>query len=863
MGLSIVAGEIAEFDSCVRKELLTYVRYPEGSGSRCFAYPRYLYADDALNRLAESAFPDEGCLPMAIAGTTKAELSKKYGPIVVMRVNHEELRENLNYPGTELSRYNGVINPTLPRGRSAVEFLEFSKHALSSSMMQIIEVDEMLDFNHALNDPVHLAYGLLAPQTKLILVSQRTDGKEKVFGPFEYMYESEGVLRIRASESYEKFIAGFEMSSFKVEVALDDEAGDVAARFADAEEFRGKFDGTSKRYDWVSDDELIDAIGRVSKTGDEALSKSMMRLLKTKLKTCLDADARIKLTSDRRDRMIGLLNTHENWSSLPDEVKGDAIANADPDALADFVLSSDSFKPFYEKVMENDNVRSKVEIEKARYMAAVESSKKAADDANARLTDVKAELEEFEEELASRRAKLEDEVALATELAREERDKLLDEVEKLKGEHKKLNEDKILVQRQIRKTIDDMSDELSVSSKILENEMIKQIVTSINTSEPTSDEEGIDEGCEQAPCAIALRADEDTMSGQEVIAEIESSICVDAGRELTRNEIVNLLICLIQGYITTLAGLPGTGKTSLASILAGSLGLTSPEVERFEEVSVEKGWTSYKDFIGYYNPFTMQMEKSNAAVFEAFSMLDKEARSGIDAGDAAPFIFVLDEANLSSVEHYWSPFLRACDSFDNRPTELFLGGEGPMLVPSYARFIATVNFDHTTEELSPRFLDRSWVITLDPEPIDFGGEIVSGAIPDFSEVKPVSFKKLNEVFGARKQAMLDAELSSKYREVADLFSKHHFPISNRSQLMIQRYACTAFDLMDRSSAQTAFAPIDYAVSQKLLPLISGVDEKIGGLLRDLDNVGGLPVMKRRVERMLEVGEDSGFFQYFA
>ena len=39
-----------------------------------------------------------------------------------------------------------------------------------------------------------------------------------------------------------------------------------------------------------------------------------------------------------------------------------------------------------------------------------------------------------------------------------------------------------------------------------------------------------------------------------------------------------------------------------------------------------------------------------------------------------PYIMLLDEANLSSLEHYWSPFLLACDKFRNRPTALSLGG---------------------------------------------------------------------------------------------------------------------------------------------------------------------------------------------
>ena len=63
-------------------------------------------------------------------------------------------------------------------------------------------------------------------------------------------------------------------------------------------------------------------------------------------------------------------------------------------------------------------------------------------------------------------------------------------------------------------------------------------------------------------------------------------------------------------------------------------------------------------------------------------------------------------------------FCALCDSFRGGSFELSLGGNHSFKVPSYLRFIATVNFDHTTEELSPRFLDRSWVVTLDPQALD-------------------------------------------------------------------------------------------------------------------------------------------------
>lgn len=56
-------------------------------------------------------------------------------------------------------------------------------------------------------------------------------------------------------------------------------------------------------------------------------------------------------------------------------------------------------------------------------------------------------------------------------------------------------------------------------------------------------------------------------------------------------------------------------------------------------------------------------------------------------------------------------------------------------------FLATVNFDHTTEELSPRFLDRSWIITLEPSRIDDETD------EDLSNAEDmISFQSLQDAF---------------------------------------------------------------------------------------------------------------------
>lgn len=862
MPISIDDGLITEFEDCYHKEILTYVKYPPNeSAQRCFAYPQYLFEKESLIPVAKRAFPDNGSLPMFTARSDAGEMRKKFGSIVVMTVN-EEPDPNRYYPEDEQAVYNGLVNPHSGKGKSPIEFKALSKHPLSSKLMQVVEVEERnLDFSASMKSAVHLYRDSVAPQTDLILITQTNNGRQKYYGPFEWA-EDQGAIKLSASSSYDNSVAGFNESAFKFEIKLVDDEGDLSSWFVSADEFSEKFASSADVFDWISSEDLLDAIGRISRSMEEPFTKAQMRNLKSAVSKCADNEAKIHLTNVRREKMLSLLGNYEQWSSLPSEVKRDAIERADPAQLAEYVLNDDHFAMFFEKVSEVDSVCSKLEQERVicrdRYILA----KKEADDAQAKKAEAERELESYEKSIDEKRQELEKEVAEKTEAAKRERDCLKQEVCLLTEDKKKLEEDKIILERQIRRVIEGMSDELSVSNKILESAMIKQIVTSLSEEsleENTSGE--ISAGVFAAP--IHICDNESELSDSELIDRIEHLVCEFGGRDFTRNEIINLMICLNQGYILTLAGLPGTGKTSLASILAGALGLNNAAAKRFAEVSVERGWTSYKDFVGYYNPLTGTMEKSNAVVFDAFSMLSKEANAALGLDEVAPYFLLLDEANLSSIEHYWAPFLRACDSFRSGPIDLSLGGEDSLRLPSYLRFIASVNFDHTTEELSPRFLDRSWVVTLDPDAFDFEGDDLAFSTPDYSFAPAYSVARLQRTFGTKSDANMKSAFKSKMKEVLEICSKHCRPVSPRSQKMIWNYICTAEVLMDQSTAQTSYSPVDYAISQKVLPMLAGTEEKVEKLLDELGSIDKLPITKSRVAHVLEVGNDSGYYQYFA
>lgn len=364
-------------------------------------------------------------------------------------------------------------------------------------------------------------------------------------------------------------------------------------------------------------------------------------------------------------------------------------------------------------------------------------------------------------------------------------------------------------------------------------------------------------------------------AASQIIDNIGNYINDVGNRNLSHNDIANYLICLSQGFITTFAGEPGTGKTSLCNLLGRALGLVQPQAagapntSRFTEVAVERGWTSLKDFIGYYNPLTKRMEKSNAEVFDAFVAMNKEAQFAPDGGEydprkIAPYIILLDEANLSPIEHYWAAFFRNCDFNSPSRRSISLGGNANWLLPEHLRFLATVNFDHTTEELSSRFLDRSWVITLEPTSIQTDIEDTPN-----KTMPMMPFASLINAFTPQAGTKLESSIEDKWQIIQDIFASEEcaLPIRPRNLMMVNNYCVVAQKCMERNNQSTKLAPLDYAVAQKILPTINGTGERYMHLVENLlqeCNAESMPLCAKHLKRIQRNGgADLGFYQFFA
>jgi DNA polymerase III delta prime subunit/flagellar hook-basal body complex protein FliE len=301
----------------------------------------------------------------------------------------------------------------------------------------------------------------------------------------------------------------------------------------------------------------------------------------------------------------------------------------------------------------------------------------------------------------------------------------------------------------------------------------------------------------------------------EYIDSLVDSFSNDYGRDFSFDEMSNLVLCLSQSFLTILAGPPGTGKTSTALRVARYLGLTDENSNfsssNFLNISVGRAWVSGRDILGFYNSLKDTYQPARTGLYNFLKN---------DNTDDFLKMILLDEANLSSVEHYWSDFLGMCDPEGmNRSIDLGIPvqNERYLKIKQNVRFIATINNDSTTEKLSPRLIDRVPVITLNhnnhyksisKEALTFDGAInfidfdtcfnISAFEANFTQEEQDSLNQLIEI------------LASPINRTTAV------RVSQRKVNAIKRYCHVANELGGMRSP-----PLDYAINQHILPLVEG------------------------------------------
>lgn len=329
------------------------------------------------------------------------------------------------------------------------------------------------------------------------------------------------------------------------------------------------------------------------------------------------------------------------------------------------------------------------------------------------------------------------------------------------------------------------------------------------------------------------------------------------GRNFETHFIDNLLISIHQNTLTVFAGLPGTGKTSLARLLTKILS----SKDRVSEVSVSRGWSSQKDLIGFQNPLTNNFHSAPTGIYELLVQLDYEYKNNKYLDSPLAYI-ILDEANLSPIEHYWSAFYNLTDSTarQNSPLSISLGNNLSLEFPNNLRFIATINYDQTTESLSPRVIDRANIIEIPSS--SFNIDLVS--VEEIEQLN-LSYQRCIEFFNLfdfqeeKQNVELSGELNIIFNDIKKLFRILRIPISPRVEISIKRYCSVAKNYMKKEVSR----PLDYCVAQKLLPMINLQGDGAKKNLEDLLNLFEKNDMKKSsstLRRIIEAGNEDNIFE---
>ena len=256
-------------------------------------------------------------------------------------------------------------------------------------------------------------------------------------------------------------------------------------------------------------------------------------------------------------------------------------------------------------------------------------------------------------------------------------------------------------------------------------------------------------------------------------------------------------------------------------------------------VSVKGNWTDNTELFGFYN---ILEEKYNLTPVLQFFLTAKEYPT-------KPFFLILDEMNLSKVEHYFSDFLSCLESrmkdgndlkqesiqlhnygaFVNSNDEYFDVVPHKIEIPYNLYVTGTVNIDETTYAFSPKVLDRANVIEFN--------EVNLQIYENNQQEERFSlriFPRFENALIATSEAYTSApdefkQCVSNLLDILQPYNLHFgYRVINEMALFVNNARTHISD--DDDIIQDA---IDIQIAQKVLPKLSGAFGKLDEPLRRL------------------------------
>lgn len=590
--------------------------------------------------------------------------------------------------------------------------------------------------------------------------------------------------------------------------------------------------------------ETINSSPFIAVNGNEKITQARVNRLKEMISNTTDFH---ELMTSTTDMLAVLLNGDSNLDELVEKIV------SDPDLLERF----QSHKVFKSKLDEEREELEQTRKEKEKIEADIDKIRaESQEEAIGKIESLKTEKINLEDEIEKARTEL-DEIVEKTNLSKD-----IHELTVLDNNYRIKFHD---LETEIENKVTEATDKVA---KIIFDEQFDKMISK-TLSNALAKYERDDEDAKYEDLAKTIISSSDSGITQEkLIDDVISKIQLYRPK-YSRNTIINLLLCTSLGFLTIFSGAPGTGKTSICRILAHSLGLDHPIVqdtnvftERYLLVAVGRGWNSKRDLIGYYNPLSKRIEKNNCNLYDAMKLLHFESQDS-----KFPMIILLDEANLSPMEYYWGDFVNICDTFNresgNVNNSINLGENEVLRIPKTLRFLATINNDHTTETISPRLIDRAFVVSLPSSSYNYNDE----ALKEFDGFNlPISIEKINSCLESHRSSM-EETANSIFENIKVRFRRIKQPLSPRIEEDVINYCSVAQNLLEKErSAEPSIVALDYAMCQKAITKISGNGLEYREWLEELKTYCEgqfLTMTASQLDKIISDGDNSmQYYQFF-